>query len=204
MSAVDIGIGHDDDLVVPQLFSRIHRRCPRPVPSRPGHQLVVAVDRSAGLFHVQHLAPQRQDGLETAVPALLGGAACGVTLDDEDFGRRGLCSCSPPACPAWPALSSAVLRRTRSRAFLAASRARAGWVAFSKMALATAGFSSKVGPQLVVHMLETRPLISVLPSLALVWPSNCASCSLTEMAVRPSRTSSPEILVLLQQPFFRP
>ena len=39
--------------------------------------------------------------------------------------------------------SSTLLRRTSSRAFLAAARARAAWVAFSKMALATAGFSSK-------------------------------------------------------------
>ena len=39
--------------------------------------------------------------------------------------------------------SSALLRRTRSRAFLAAARARAAWVAFSRIALAAAGFSSK-------------------------------------------------------------
>ena len=38
----------------------------------------------------------------------------------------------------------------------------------------------------------TKPLTSVLPSLVLVWPSNCGSPSLTEMtAVRPSRMSSP-------------
>ncbi len=39
----------------------------------------------------------------------------------------------------------------------------------------------------------TKPLTSVLPSLVLVWPSNCGSDSLTEtIAVSPSRTSSPE------------
>ena len=33
----------------------------------------------------------------------------------------------------------------------------------------------------------------MLPSLVLVWPSNCGSASLTEMiAVRPSRMSSPD------------
>ena len=38
----------------------------------------------------------------------------------------------------------------------------------------------------------TNDLASVLPSLVLVWPSNCGSASLTEtIAVRPSRTSSP-------------
>ena len=41
----------------------------------------------------------------------------------------------------------------------------------------------------------TWPLTSALPSLALVWPSNWGSVSLTLMtAVRPSRTSSPERL----------
>ena len=35
--------------------------------------------------------------------------------------------------------------------------------------------------------------MSVLPSLVLVWPSNCGLASLTEMiAARPSRMSSPE------------
>ena len=39
----------------------------------------------------------------------------------------------------------------------------------------------------------TKELISVLPSFALVWPSNWASFSLTLMTqVKPSRTSSPE------------
>ncbi len=41
----------------------------------------------------------------------------------------------------------------------------------------------------------TAPLTSALPSLALVWPSNWGSVSLTLMtAVNPSRTSSPERL----------
>ena len=39
----------------------------------------------------------------------------------------------------------------------------------------------------------TKPCMPGLPSLVLVWPSNCGSASLAEMmAVRPSRTSSPE------------
>ena len=38
----------------------------------------------------------------------------------------------------------------------------------------------------------TNDFASVLPSLVLVWPSNCGSASLMEtIAVRPSRTSSP-------------
>ncbi len=45
------------------------------------------------------------------------------------------------------------------------------------------------------HSLQTfwmKDLASELPSLVLVWPSNCGSASLIEMiAARPSRMSSP-------------
>ena len=42
----------------------------------------------------------------------------------------------------------------------------------------------------------TNVLASLLPSLVLVWPSNCGSLSLIEtIAARPSRTSSPVRLV---------
>jgi hypothetical protein len=54
-----------------------------------GLQLVVAVDLvGAGLLHVQHLAPERQNGLKTGVPSLCGRAACRVALDDIDLCQR--------------------------------------------------------------------------------------------------------------------
>ena len=56
---------------------------PIPAPS------AVAVDLvGAGLFDVQHLAPEGKDGLEARVAALCGRAACGVALDDVNFGER--------------------------------------------------------------------------------------------------------------------
>ena len=90
MRAVDVGVRHDDDLVVAQLV---------------GVELVVADagaerrDQRADLLGRQHLveahaldvedlAAQRQHGLEFAVAALLGGAAGRVALDDEQFGFR--------------------------------------------------------------------------------------------------------------------
>lgn len=59
VAAVDIGIGHDDDLVIAELIdvkliaqSGAERR-------DDGRELVVAVDLvGAGLFDVEHLAPQ--------------------------------------------------------------------------------------------------------------------------------------------------
>ena len=89
VAAVDIGIGHDDDLVIAELIdvkliaqSGAERR-------DDGRELVVAVDLvGAGLFDVEHLAPERQNGLEARVAPLRGRAACAVALDDVEFGER--------------------------------------------------------------------------------------------------------------------
>jgi hypothetical protein len=63
------------------------------------------------------------------------------------------------------------------------------------MALPTAGFSSRKISSFSLTTALTSVRISELPSLALVWPSNWASVSFTEMTQHsPSRQSSPEIL----------
>ena len=60
------------------------------------------------------------------------------------------------------------------------------------MALASPGLRSNQSRRWSLQTFWTNDLASVLPSLVLVWPSNCGSASLTWMiAVRPSRTSSP-------------
>ena len=57
----------------------------------------------------------------------------------------------------------------------------------------SAGFFSNHSPSWSLTTFCTNDFASVLPSLVLVWPSNCGSASLIEtIAVRPSRTSSPE------------
>ena len=62
----------------------------------------------------------------------------------------------------------------------------------------SAGFSSRYWPRLSETAAWTWPLTSALPSLALVWPSNWGSVSLTLItAVSPSRTSSPDRFVSL-------
>jgi hypothetical protein len=91
MGAVHVRIGHDEHLVVPQLgdielVADAAAQC-----QHHRHQLVVAVNFiGAGLFHVQHLAPQRQNGLNGRVASHLGRAACRVALDDENFGAAGV------------------------------------------------------------------------------------------------------------------
>ena len=89
--------------------------------------------------------------------------------------------------------SSTFLRRVISRALRAASRAFSAWVALPMMRFAGVGFSSRYSPRPWATAFCTSGRISVLPSFVFVWPSNCGSCSFTEMmAARPSRASSPE------------
>ena len=45
---------------------------------------------AGGLFYVKDLTAERQDGLRTAVAALLGGSACRVTLHQEEFAALGI------------------------------------------------------------------------------------------------------------------
>ena len=88
--------------------------------------------------------------------------------------------------------SSRPLRRVASRALRAAMRAAAAWIDLRMTSLASTGCASSHAPSWSLTTCCTNRLASVLPSLVLVWPSNCGSPSLTEMtAVRPSRMSSP-------------
>ena len=87
VGAVDIRISHDDDLAVTALRevevladARAEGRDHR-ADLGIGEDLVESC-----LLDVEDLAAQRQDGLEAAVAALLGGAACGITLDEVDLG----------------------------------------------------------------------------------------------------------------------
>ena len=60
------------------------------------------------------------------------------------------------------------------------------------ISLPSAGFCSSQAPSWSFMIRWVKPLASVLPSLVLVWPSNCGSPSFTEtIAARPSRMSSP-------------
>ena len=109
----------------------------------------------------------------------------------------GLSHAQSASLPGSEPPSRMVLRRARSRALRAASRARAAAIIFSTILRATDGFSSKCSRRPSPTTVSTAPLISLLPSLVLVWPSNCGFCILMEMtATSPSRTSSPPMSVL--------
>ncbi len=87
MRTVDIGIGHDDDLVVADLEGI------ELVLADPGAE---ALDQRTNLLRRQHavktrlldiedLAAQRQDRLKSTVPPLFCRAARRITLDDEEL-----------------------------------------------------------------------------------------------------------------------
>ena len=91
-----------------------------------------------------------------------------------------------------PAPASAVLRRTALRAFFAAMRACAAATAFLTMRFASVGFSCNHSSSFELVSFCTNERMETLPSLALVWPSNCGSRNFTAIiAVMPSRMSSP-------------
>ena len=89
-------------------------------------------------------------------------------------------------------MSVALLRRTSSRALRAAIRACADETALLTTVLRLGGVGSNQWASCSLQIFCTNDLTSVLPSLVLVWPSNCGSLTLTEMtAAKPSRMSSP-------------
>ena len=87
MAAVDVGIGHYYDLVVAELRDVEVVAESRAEGGYDGVELVVIVDLLlAHLLDVEHLAPEREYGLESAVAPVLGAAAGAVALDDVELG----------------------------------------------------------------------------------------------------------------------
>ena len=95
MCTVDIGISHDDYLMICELrhIQRLgvfgsadsHTQCSEEV----GDFLVFEDAVLHGLLYVENLTAQGQDGLELAVAALLGCTAGRVTLDYKQFAIFG-------------------------------------------------------------------------------------------------------------------
>ena len=86
MASVHVGVRHNDDFMIPELIGVELVPDARPQGGDDGLELVVSVDLiHPGLFHVQHFAPQGEDGLEPGIPALGGGASGGIALDDINF-----------------------------------------------------------------------------------------------------------------------
>ncbi len=91
MLTIDIGIGHDDDLVVTQ-FGDIDIIAETTAKSLDHHTDLGIVEDlvDSGFFNIQDLASQRQDGLEVGITSLLRRTAGGITLNDVDLTDRGI------------------------------------------------------------------------------------------------------------------
>ena len=94
VAAVHVRVGHDDDAVIAQLLDlevvgpQTGADARAQHGDQRGHLLGGQQLVKAGLLDVEHLAAQRQDGLELAVAPLLGRTAGRVTLHDEEFALR--------------------------------------------------------------------------------------------------------------------
>ena len=100
--AVAVGVGQEDDLAVAEA-GRVEVLVDAAAEGADevGQLLVVEQLGLVGLLGVEDLAAQGEDGLDVAVAPLLGGAAGGVPLDDEQLGApRGRCCRSRGACRA--------------------------------------------------------------------------------------------------------
>ena len=88
--AVDVGVRHDDDLAVAQLRDvEVFADAGAEGGDEGADGVRGQGPVQARLFDVEDLAADRQDGLTLGVAAADGRAACGVTLDDEDFALGG-------------------------------------------------------------------------------------------------------------------
>ncbi len=91
MRAVDVGVRHDDHPVVAEAGDVEGLAGARAQGRDDGDELVVGNDLvEAGLLDVEHLAPERQDGLELPVAAELGRPAGGIAFHDVDFALLGV------------------------------------------------------------------------------------------------------------------
>jgi len=91
MAAIDVGVGHDDDLMVAQLvevefLGVLFGANGHPQGGIDVFDLLVFEDFVLhGLFDVEDFPAEGKDGLRAAVTALFGGAPSGIALHNEDF-----------------------------------------------------------------------------------------------------------------------
>ena len=90
--AVHVRVGHDDDLAIAELgeIEIVFADAGSQRRDQGANFFVAQHLVEPRLLHVQDFSAQRQDGLVAAVAALLGGAAGGVALHQEQFATLGI------------------------------------------------------------------------------------------------------------------
>ena len=86
MRTVDIGIGHDDNLVVSELIliefiTDTSTEC-----HNYGLELLICINLiDSCLLNVEHLTPERKDSLILTLSTLLSRTAGGISLNDKNL-----------------------------------------------------------------------------------------------------------------------
>ena len=153
---------------------------PVPQPSAEMMSLQLAVGEHLAerrLLGVEHLAAQRQDGLGLAVAALLGRAAGGVALDDEQLalGRVGRAAVGELAGQVEPVRHGASCAAPARGGARGAARARAARMTRSAMAWPACGCAADGSRAPVRMKLSIGAVTSGLLSRSFVCPWNCGS-----------------------------
>ena len=147
MRAVDVGVGHDDDLVVAQLAEvEIVADAGAQGGDQRADLLAAQHPVEPGALDVEDLAAQGQDRLHAAVAALLGRAAGAVTLDDEQLGLGRVALLAVGELARQVGDVERPLAAGSSRARRAASRAVAASTTLPMIVLASTGWSRTSAP----------------------------------------------------------
>ena len=87
MCTINVGIGHDNDAVVAELFRFVFVFANAGTQSGNEGGNFLRTDElvETGFFYVKNFALQRQNGLELTITTLLGRTAGGVTLHQVQF-----------------------------------------------------------------------------------------------------------------------
>ena len=206
--AIDVGIGHDDDAAVAAL----------------GEVLIFADadadggDHAADFFvgenfvfarfvGVDDFAAQGEDRLILAHPATLGRAAGRITFDEVQFALVDVAAGAIAELAGQAAAGEGAFAIADQFFLLAGGDAGLGREqAFVDDRLRDLGILfEELAEVLADSRLLTMPSTSPLPSLVLVWPSNCGWGTRQLMtAVRPSRKSSPVGTRSLKRPLSLP
>ena len=160
VGTVDIGIRHDDDLVVADLgdveiLGDAGAQCYDQHGDLIRRQHLV----DAGALDIENLASQGKHSLVGAVASLLGGTSCRIAFDDEEFRLARILFLAVGELARQIAdMSSADFLRVSSRARRAASRAAAASMHLETMLRASARVLLEPLPEPVVHdLLDHRP-----------------------------------------------
>ena len=196
VAAVDVGVGHQDDLVVAELLDVEAAPSPMPQPSA-AMSVPISARREhlveARALDVQDLPLERQDRLELPVAPLLGRAAGAVSLDDVELGVGRVARLAVGELAREASCSRAAPLRTTSRALRAASRAFAARIGLLDDLPRGLRVLLEELPELVVRRRSRR---SPSPRSRRACSSSASrtdgsGCLTLMTAVSPSRMSSP-------------